>query len=94
MEIIFEFILEFILEGSIEISKNQKIPKWLRYSLIIFITLFFLAAIRLILITGILVLNQNQFIGTLFIFIEVIILFTSIIQFRKTYLLKKKGGKR
>lgn len=37
---LFEFILELVVEGSIEISKNKKINKWIRYPLIALIIIF------------------------------------------------------
>ena len=37
MEFIFEMVLELILEGTLEISKNRKVPKIIRYPLIFFI---------------------------------------------------------
>ena len=45
MEFIFEFILELLLESSIEASKSSKIPKFVRYILIVIIALFFIAVI-------------------------------------------------
>lgn len=88
MEIIFEFILELFLEGSIEISKSRKVPKWIRYPLIIIISLFFIAIIGFILLEGILVLKENMLIGIFLILIGLFMLIMSIIKFRETYLIK------
>ena len=41
MDDVIEFILELILEGTIEISSNKKVPKWIRYPLIALIVLIF-----------------------------------------------------
>ena len=46
MEYLFEFIAELLLEGSLEISKNKKISKWIRYPLLITISLFFFKYFR------------------------------------------------
>lgn len=89
MELIFEFICELLLEGSIEISSNKKISKWIRYPLIFLIIFFFLSIIELILFLGIIVFNKNV-IGSLFIIsVGVVLLILSIIKFRKIYIKKE-----
>ena len=45
MKFIIELILDLLLEGSIEASKSEKVPKPIRYILIVLISLFFLAVI-------------------------------------------------
>lgn len=88
MEFIFEFILELVFEGSIEISKNNKIPKFIRYPLIALISLFFIAVIGIIFLVGILflLLKENILLGIVFISIGLFMLIMSVIKFRKTYL--------
>lgn len=88
MEFIFEFILELVLEGSIEASKSSKIPKYIRYPLIVIISLFFVAIIGLVIFAGILSLKENILLGILFILIGLFMLIMSVIKFRKTYLIK------
>lgn len=88
MEYIFEFILELVLEGSIEVSKSSKIPKYVRYPLIGIISLFFLAVIGLIFFTGILSLKENILLGILLIFVGLLLFIMSVIKFRKIYLTK------
>lgn len=88
MEYLFEFILELALGGSIEISKSNKVPKVIRYPLIVIIVLFFLAVIGLIFLTGILILKENVMAGIFFIIIGMFMLVMSIIKFKKVYLKK------
>lgn len=88
MEYVFEFILELALGGSIEVSKNRKIPKYIRYPLIMIISLFFIAVIGLVFLAGILSLKESVFLGILFILIGLFMFIMSIIKFRKTYLIK------
>ncbi len=88
MEYLFEFILECVLEGSIEVSKSSKIPKCIRYPLILMISLFFAAVIGLIFFTGILAFKENMLAGIFFICIGSLMLILSIIKFRKVYLMK------
>lgn len=88
MEFIFEFIFELIFEGSIEASKSSKVPKYIRYPLIIIIALFFIVVIGLLFLAGFLSLKENIFLGIFFIFIGLLMLIMSIIKFKKTYLIK------
>lgn len=59
MEIIWEFIMELFLEGSIEIAKSKKVPKWIRYPLMLIIALIFLAVFGGIIFLGVLSLKKN-----------------------------------
>lgn len=88
MEYLFEFMLELVLEGSMEVSKNRKVPKYIRYPLIIIISLFFIAVIGIVFFAGILSLRENALVGMLFILIGSFMLIMSVIKFRKTYLSK------
>lgn len=90
MEIIFEILIELILEGTVEASKNKKIPKVVRYPLIFIIVLLFIGVIGLVLFTGILAYQKiNRICGILFIIISVVLLISSIIKFRQIYLTKR-----
>lgn len=88
MEYLFEFILELVFESSIEASKNPRVPKWLRYLLIIIIVLFFIGVIVMIFFTGILMIKENMIAGILINLIGLLMLIIGIIKFRKVYLLK------
>ncbi len=88
MEFLFEFILELVFEGSIEVSKNSKIPKYIRYPLIVIIALFFIAVIGIIFLAGILSLRKNILLGILFILLGLLISIVSVKKFRKTYFTK------
>lgn len=88
MECIFEFIIEFALEGSIEVCKSSRIPKYIRYPLIGILSLFFIAVIGLLLFTGILSLKDHILSGILLILVGLYLLIMSVIRFRKAYLTK------
>lgn len=88
MEHLFEFILELVFEGSVEASKNPKVPKWIRYLLITIIILFFIGVIGIIFFTGILMFKENVLIGILFNLLGLLMIIMGIIKFRKVYLLK------
>lgn len=88
MDIIFEILLELILDGSIEASKNKKMPKIIRYFFIMVI-LIFLAIVDIgIIILGIILLKNNIIISIGIIIYGVILSILSIRKFRKLYLRK------
>ena len=86
MELIIEFIIELLLEGSFELSKNLKTPKWLRYPLIILVLLFFIAVIAIILIVGFLALKESAIIGLLLIIISIAFGVYSVAKFIDIYI--------
>lgn len=91
MEYLFEFLLELILEGSVEASKNSKVPRYVRYPLIALIVLFFVAVIGLIFLAGFISLKDNKILGLLLILLGAYMLIMSIVKFRKIYLIKKEN---
>lgn len=86
MEIIIELLVELLFEGTFEISKNKKVPKFIRYPLILLIILLFIGVISLIFFTGILIYKETSKIcGILLMLIGVALLVSSIIKFKKIY---------
>lgn len=83
MEYLFEFILELIFEGGIEASKSNRIPKYIRYPLIVIISLFFIAVIGLVFFAGIMALKENLPAGIFLILIGLCMFIMGIIRFRK-----------
>jgi hypothetical protein len=67
----------------------KKVPKWIRYPMIVLILLFFTFVIVAILVLGIYILTQNIFMGIVIITIGVILLISQIIKIRKMYIDKK-----
>lgn len=92
MELIIEFIIELILDGSFELSKNLKTPKWLRYPLIILVILFFIAVIAIILLVGFLALKESTIIGLLLIIIAIASAVYSIAKFIDIYIKRNPNG--
>ncbi len=89
-EAIIELIFELFLEGSFEASKSSKVPKPIRYILIILISLLYISIIAFILFFGITGLSKNLLAGTVLIAFGLLFLILSIIKFRKAYLNKIK----
>lgn len=90
MEFIIELILELLLEGSIEVSSNRKVSKWIRYPLIIFIISIFSGVILLIIFLGLSLLNDWFLAGILFLIIGIVMFSSAVIKFKKLYIEKKK----
>lgn len=91
MEFLTQLLLELILEGSIEISTNRKVSKWIRYPLIVLISSFFIAIFGLILLVGILCYKENIYISLFFIILSFVLLINGIIKFKKLYIEMKVG---
>ena len=89
MDFLFELLLELIAEGTVELSKSVKVPKYIRYPLIGLIVLFFIAVIGIVLIAGFVSLEQNLLLGFIIIALAIFMLIMGIVKFRKTYLTRK-----
>lgn len=90
MEFVFEFLLDLILEGSMELSSNKKVSKFIRYPLICLIVLFFTAIILLILFLGLALLNENILASLLMLGIGITMLYFAIVKFKNMYIERKK----
>lgn len=86
LDFLFELVFEIIFEGSIEIGKNRKISKWIRYPLIILVTSFILGIILLLLYLGIKSLSDNIFVGLFLISFSFIFLYFGYKKYKEYYL--------
>lgn len=89
MEFLIELLVELILEGSIEISENKRITKWIRYPVIFLIVSIFAIVILGLIILGIYVLKDALYIGLFFIIIGLILLILAIRKFTQKYIQSK-----
>ena len=88
MEFLIEILLELIAEGTVELSKSVKVPKYIRYSLIGIIVLFFIAIIGIVLFVGFMALEENVLLEILFIILGLFLLVMNIVKFKKVYLMR------
>lgn len=86
MEFVFELILEMFLEGGMEISKNEKISKWIRYPVLALVVLFFVTVLALIFLVGIMMFSTNIPVSLFLIGVGLIMLVGTILKFRRMYL--------
>lgn len=94
MDFIFEIFLDLVIEGCFEASSNSKVPKIIRYPLIVLITLFFTSVIFGIFVIAISLWNKNIYASLFIILVSVILLITAIYRLKKVYIEREnKDGK-
>lgn len=89
MEFIIELLVELIIDGSIEISEDERVSKWIRYPIILVIVLLFSIVIFGLIILGIIFLKDYIYAGLFFIVIGVIMLIAGTMKFAKKYTQKR-----
>ena len=82
MEFILEFIFDLVFESSMEIVKDKKIKKWIRYPLAFVLFLFIIAVIGTIFFVGIMFIFDEEIniklAGILFIIFDIILIISAI----------------
>ena len=82
MDLLLEFIFELVLESSIEIAKDKKVNKWIRYPVALFLSLFIIAFICVLLYVGIMFFIDEEInirlAGILFILFDIILIISAI----------------
>lgn len=86
MDLIFEILLDLIIEGCFEASSNKKVPKVIRYPLIVLILLFFLSVIFGLAFIGISLWSKNIYASSFIILVSLILLTAAIYRFKKIYM--------
>ncbi len=86
MELLVELLLDLLIDGGIEISKNKKISKWIRYPLMIIISLFIIGVIGLVFFVGLLIYKEEEIIGVIFFIIGIVLIISFIWKMRNEYL--------
>ncbi len=89
MDFVIELILDLIFEGSLELSNNKKVPKWIRYILIAFIILVFVIVCLLFLLVSLLLIKESLIGSLLFLALTIFFVVSGIVKFKKKYLKKK-----
>ncbi|MBE6940573.1 MAG: hypothetical protein E7457_07140 [Ruminococcaceae bacterium] len=91
MEFIIELILEIVFDLGVEASMSRRVPRWVRYILIVLLSLAVLALIGLILFVAAAVMKETLWGGLLLMVIAVVLLVSAVIKFRKNYLCRREG---
>lgn len=85
MDTLFEFILELFVEGGVEIGSDKKVSRWIRYPLILFVSLFFIAIIFFCMWTGVQALLHHNLMGIFCIGVGLFLMIGCIWIFRKKF---------
>ncbi len=89
MEFLIEFLVDLILEGSMEISEDERMPKWLRYICLTIVTIVFGVVTIGLFVLGIFAGKENIYAGIFFIIIAFILLISGIVKFEKKYIQRR-----
>ncbi len=93
MEILLEIIFDLIVEGSVEVVKNRKVSKWIRYPIVVLIYLFIIAIIGLLTFIGFaLIFKGDRYAklgGILFLIFDIILIISAIKNIKKEIKMKK-----
>lgn len=90
MDDIIEFLLELLLDGSIEVSKNKKVPKWIRYPIMILLILLFSLILLFIIYLGLSILRDSIILGSIILLITFIFI-VMVIKKIKRHMKKEKN---
>ncbi len=87
MELLLEIIFELIVEGSAEVAQNRKISKWIRYPVVVLISLFIIAIIGLLTFIGFALIFKGdryaKLAGVLFLIFDIILIISAIKNIKK-----------
>ena len=93
MDFIFELILELLFEGSMDLSTNKKVPKWLRIIFASLIILFMLTITLGLVIIGILLIKQDPAPSIFFIILGTLLFIGAITKIKELYFQKRSKNK-
>ncbi len=90
MDLLIEICLELLFEGTVELSGNKKVPKWIRYPLLVLVLLFVSAVIIGIMVLGVFIATTDLLIGLGIIAIGLVFLGGLIYKIMKVHKEMKK----
>lgn len=98
MDLILELIFDLVLESSMEIAKDKKIKKWIRYPLAFLLSLFIIAVIGTIFFVGVIFIIDEEIniklAGILFIIFDIILIASAIRKIKNEKINYKKSVKK
>lgn len=83
MDFIIEVIGEIIIESLFELSTNKKVPKWIRYPLLILVISALTSIIILMIYLGFKLMMDNLLVGLIIIGLATLIFILVFMAFRK-----------
>ncbi len=95
MELLLEVIFDLIVEGSAEVAKNRRISKWIRYPIVVLISLFIIAVIGLLTFMGFALIFKGdryaKLAGILFLIFDIILIISAIKNIKKEIKMEKSN---
>lgn len=89
MDFLIEFLVELAAEGTVELSKSIKVPKFIRYLLIAIIVSVYVGITGIVFFAAFASIQHNLFFGIILIAIALLMLIMGIVKFRKIYIARK-----
>lgn len=87
MDMLIELVVDLLFDAGLEVTKNKKISKWIRYPLIVLIALFIIGVIGCLMCVGIvMILSKEKFqmlLGTLILLLSIVLLMCIIKNIKK-----------
>ncbi len=81
MEFVFEILGELFFEGLTEVIQNKKISKFIRYPLLVLVSLFYVAIIGLLVMVGYKLFKSSELVGGIAIVFCVLLLLILFVAF-------------
>ncbi len=91
MEILLECLFELAIEGTMELGTNIKVPKVIRYPVLVLILLFFAGVIVGMFVLGVVLWKDDLFFGILMMILGMFFLVGTIVSAYRFYQQKKSG---
>ncbi|MBO4323290.1 MAG: hypothetical protein J5836_01365 [Clostridia bacterium] len=80
MDFLFELIFTLIFYGAVDIAKNKKISKWIRYPVAAILTLFILGVFTAVGIAGVSIIADGKiFLGIVVTALDLLLIVAAII---------------
>lgn len=86
MEDILEFLLELVLEGGEELCRSRRVSKWIRYPIMILMSLMFVGVIFLMFYISWISWKENALFSIVMAAFGIILIVALVFKIRKEYL--------
>ena len=91
-DILFDILLDLIIDGSVAASQSKKIPKPVRYILLLFIFLIYIFIFGTVTWFGIDMLKENVTVGIVVLLFDLTFFALSVWKFIRTYIKKQTSN--
>ncbi|MFC4805686.1 hypothetical protein [Filifactor villosus] len=85
LEVVMELLLELIFEGSIEFIKTRNLPGFIRYPLIVLVTLLLILITLISMIIGFVIIKDHKVVGIVLLCSGVLLSIFAILKFRNKF---------